>query len=93
MLKEFGIKIWNRTRNIREIKIVNKIFDISSIKVLFTNLKKLRNSIENNINNEAKNRTKPRKVLDQTKMINYSKNIRSFLTLNKRRILINMFQQ
>ena len=62
MLKEFGIKIWNRTRNIIEIKIVNKIFDISSIKVLFTNLKKLRNSIgKNNINNEAKNRIKAQK--------------------------------
>ena len=62
ILKEFGIKIWNRTRNIIEIKIVNKIFDISSINVLFTNLKKLRNSIgKNNINKEAKNRIKAQK--------------------------------
>ena len=35
---------------------------MSSIKVLFTNLKKLRNSIgKNNTNNEAKNRIKAQK--------------------------------
>ena len=62
ILKEFGIKIWIRTRNIIEIKIVNKMFDMSSEKVLFTNLKKLRNSIgRNNINKEAKNRIKAQK--------------------------------
>ena len=62
ILKEFGIKIWIRTRNIIEIKIVNKMFDMSSEKVLFTNLKKLRNSIgKNNINKEAKNRIKAQK--------------------------------
>ena len=62
ILREFGIEIWNRIRKIIEIKIVNKIFDMSSIKVLFTNLKKLRNSIgKNNTNNEAKNRIKAQK--------------------------------
>ena len=38
------------------------MFDMSSEKVLFTNLKKLRNSIgKNNINKEAKNRIKAQK--------------------------------
>jgi len=64
ILEEFGIKIWKSTRNTIEIKIVNKIFDISSIYVLFTNLKKFKNSIgKNKINKEPKKNIKAQKRL------------------------------
>jgi len=64
ILKEFGIKIWKSTRNIIEIKIVNKMFDMSSAKVLFTNLKKFKNSIgKNKINKDPKKNIKAQKRL------------------------------
>ena len=72
ILVVLGINTWKKTKKSNDVKIVNKIFDISSVKVLFSKLKLFKNSIgKNKINRDAKKSISPQNKLSPDQEVKF----------------------